>query len=92
MIILHIARWGRGVLCLRQGEEVARLTQLLAGLTEREREEGNGLTGEGEDGGASRIGLGRGEEGRGRGRCEEEGARGELFIGARGGRGGGGAP
>ena len=69
---------------MRQGEEVARLTQLLAGLTEREREEGNGLTGEGEDGGASRLGLGRGEEGGGRGWCEEEGARGELFIGARG--------
>jgi hypothetical protein len=43
-----------------------------------------GLTGEGEDDSASRIGLGRGEEGGGRGWCEEEGARGELFIGARG--------
>jgi hypothetical protein len=69
---------------LRQGEEAASLTQSLAGLTEREREEGEGLTGEGEDDGASRIGLGRGEEGSGRGWCEEEGARGELFIGARG--------
>jgi hypothetical protein len=39
---------------------------------EREREEGEELTGEGEDGGASRIGLGRGVEGGGRGRCGEE--------------------
>jgi hypothetical protein len=32
---------------------------------EREREEGEELTGEREDGGASRIGLGRGVEGGG---------------------------
>jgi hypothetical protein len=63
---------------------------LLAGPTEREREEGGELTGEGEDGGASRIALGRGEEGSGRGRCGEGGARGDLFIGARG-EGSGGA-
>ena len=36
------------------------------------------------DAGASRIGLGGGEERDGRGWCEEGGARGELFIGARG--------
>ena len=77
-------------MCSRQGEEVARLTQLLAGLTEREREEGDGLTGEGEDGGVPRIALRRGKEGSGRGRCGEEGARGGLLIGARG-KGSGGA-
>jgi hypothetical protein len=63
---------------------------LLAGPTKREREKGGELTGEGEDGGASRIVLGRGEEGSGRGRCGEGGARGDLFIGARG-EGSGGA-
>jgi hypothetical protein len=62
---------------------------LLTGPTEREREEGGELTGEGEDGGASRIALERGEEGSGRGRCGEGGARGDLFIGARGERSGG---
>jgi hypothetical protein len=81
---------GSGVLSSRQCEEAARLSQSLAGPTEREREEGEELTGEGEDGGASRIGLGRGEEGGGRGRCGEGGARGDLFIGARG-EGSGGA-
>jgi hypothetical protein len=45
---------------------------------------GGGLTGEGEDDGASRIALGRGEEESGRGRCREGGVRGSLFIGARG--------
>jgi hypothetical protein len=45
---------------------------------------GGGLTGAGGDGGASRIALGRGEEESGRGRCREGGARGSLFIGARG--------
>jgi hypothetical protein len=50
-----------------------------------------GLTGVENDAGASRIGLGGGEERDGRGWCEEGGARGELFIGARG-KGGGGAP
>jgi hypothetical protein len=49
-----------------------------------------GLTGEEDDDGASRIVLGEGEERDGRGWCEEEGARGEPFIGARG-KGGGGA-
>jgi hypothetical protein len=49
-----------------------------------------GLTGEEDDDGASRIVLGGGEERDGRGWCEEEGARGEPFIGARG-KGGGGA-
>jgi hypothetical protein len=49
----------------------------------RERR-GEELTGEKEDDGASRIGLGRGEKGSGRGWCEEDGVRGELFIGARG--------
>jgi hypothetical protein len=49
-----------------------------------------GLTGEEDDDGASRIELGEGEERDGRGWCEEEGARGEPFIGARG-KGGGGA-
>ena len=43
-----------------------------------------GLTGEENDAGASRIVLGGGEERDGRGWCEEEGARGEPFIGARG--------
>jgi hypothetical protein len=43
-----------------------------------------GLTGEEDDDGASRIELGEGEERDGRGWCEEEGARGEPFIGARG--------
>jgi hypothetical protein len=58
---------------------------------QRGREKRGGeLTGEGEDGGASRIVHGRGEEGRGRGRCGEGGARGDLFIGARG-EGSGGA-
>jgi hypothetical protein len=51
---------------------------------------GEELTGEGENGGASRIGLGRGEEGGGRGRCGERSARGDLFIGAQG-EGSGGA-
>jgi hypothetical protein len=51
---------------------------------------GKGLTGEGEDGGASRIELGRGEERGGRGRCGEGGAWGDLFIGVRG-EGSGGA-
>jgi hypothetical protein len=45
---------------------------------------GKGLTGEEDDDGASRIVLGEGEERDGRGGCEEEGARGEPFIGARG--------
>jgi hypothetical protein len=49
-----------------------------------------GLTGEEDDVGASRIELGEGEERDDRGWCEEEGARGEPFIGARG-KGGGGA-
>jgi hypothetical protein len=52
--------------------------------TEREREEGGGLTREGEDVGASRIALGRGEEESGRGRCREGGVWGSLFISARG--------
>jgi hypothetical protein len=43
-----------------------------------------GLTGEEDDDGASRIVLGEGEERDGRDWCEEEGARGEPFIGARG--------
>jgi hypothetical protein len=43
-----------------------------------------GLTGEENDAGASRIVLGGGEERDGRGWCEEGGARGEPFIGARG--------
>ena len=43
-----------------------------------------GLTGEEDDAGASRIVLGGGEERDDRGWCEEEGARGEPFIGARG--------
>jgi hypothetical protein len=45
---------------------------------------GKGLTGEGEDDGASRIALERGEEESGRGQCREGGVRGGLFIGARG--------
>jgi hypothetical protein len=49
-----------------------------------------GLTGEENDVSASRIVLGGGEERDGRGWCEEGGARGEPFIGARG-KGGGGA-
>jgi hypothetical protein len=43
-----------------------------------------GLTGEENDAGASRIVLGGGEERDGRSWCEEGGARGEPFIGARG--------
>jgi hypothetical protein len=43
-----------------------------------------GLTGGEDDDGASRIVLGEGEERDGRGWCEEEGARGEPFIGVRG--------
>jgi hypothetical protein len=43
-----------------------------------------GLTGEEDDDGASRIVLGGGEERDGRGWFEEEGARGDPFIGARG--------
>jgi hypothetical protein len=50
-----------------------------------------GLTGEENDAGASRIVLGGGEERDGRGWCEEGGARGEPFIGARGTGGGGAA-
>jgi hypothetical protein len=56
----------------------------------RGRERRGGLNGEGEDGGVPRIVLGQGEEGSGRGRCGEGGARGGLFIGARG-KGSGGA-
>jgi hypothetical protein len=63
---------------------------LLAGPTERERERRGGLTGEGEDGDAPRIVLMRGEESSVRGQCGEGGARGDLFIGARG-EGSGGA-
>jgi hypothetical protein len=56
----------------------------------RGRERRGGLPRAGADGGAPRIVLGRGEEGSGRGRCGEGGARGDLFIGARG-EGSGGA-
>jgi hypothetical protein len=67
------------------------LSSLNCSLDQRRgRERRGGLTGEGEDGGAPRIVLGRGEEGSGRGRCGEGGARGDLFIGARG-KGSGGA-
>jgi hypothetical protein len=45
---------------------------------------GKGLTGEVVDDGASRIVLREGAERDGRGSCDEEGARGEPFIGARG--------
>jgi hypothetical protein len=76
---------GEGVLCIR-GFVRKLLGSLNCSLDQRRGRERRGeeLTGEGEDGGASRIALGRGKEGSGRGRCGEGGARGDLFIGARG--------
>jgi len=59
----------------------------LNSLLDQQRKRGRrrkGLTGEEDDAGALRIELGEGEERDGRSWCEEEGARGELFIGARG--------
>ena len=59
----------------------------LNSLPDQQRRRGRrrkGLTGEENDAGASRIVLGGGEERDGRGWCEEGGARGEPFIGARG--------
>jgi hypothetical protein len=56
-------------------------------LSDQQRRRGRrrkGLTGEEDDAGALRIELGGGEERDGRSWCEEEGARGELFIGPRG--------
>jgi hypothetical protein len=74
---------------LREG--AARLIQFLAGPTEKEREEEERTH---QRGGRRRRfanwARGRGKRD-GRSWCEEEGARGELFIGARG-KGGGGAP
>jgi hypothetical protein len=73
---------------------VRKLLDSLDFLPDQQRRRGRRrkrLTGEENDAGASRIGLGGGEERDGRSWCEEEGARGELFIGARG-KGGGGAP
>jgi hypothetical protein len=59
----------------------------LNSLPDQQRKRGRrrkGLTGEEDDAGALRIELGEGAERDGRSWCEEEGARGELFIGARG--------
>jgi hypothetical protein len=66
----------------------------LNSLPDQQRRRGRrrkGLTGAEDDAGALRIELGGGEERDSRSWCEEEGARGELFIGARR-KGGGGAP
>jgi hypothetical protein len=70
------------------GEPAERGEKPAAGEAGRRRKR---LTGEEDDAGALRIGLGEGEERDGRSWCEKEGARGKLFIGARG-KGGGGAP
>jgi hypothetical protein len=56
------------------------LANFLLRNPEGEGEEREGLTGEGEDGDASRIELGRGEERGGRCRCEEGGALGRPFY------------
>jgi hypothetical protein len=90
---LWVRNWGGEVVLCVRGIVRKLLGSLNCSLDQRRgREAGGGgeLTGEGEDGGASRIALGRGEEGSGRGRCGEGGARGDLFIGARG-EGSGGA-
>jgi hypothetical protein len=89
---LWVRDWGREVVLCIRGFVRKLLGSLNCSLDQwrgRERRGGE-LTGEGEDGGASRIALGRGEEGSGRGRCREGGTRGDLFIGARG-EGSGGA-
>jgi hypothetical protein len=88
---LWVRDWGREVVLCVRGFVKELLGSLNCSLDQqRGRERRGGLTGEGEDGSAPRIALGRGEEGSGRGRCREGGARGDLFIGARG-EGSGGA-
>jgi hypothetical protein len=72
---------------LRVRGHVRELLGSLNFLPDQRRRRGRrrkGLTGEEDDAGASRIVLGGGEERDDRGWCEEEGARGEPFIGARG--------
>jgi hypothetical protein len=72
---------------LRVRGYVRELLAPLNFLSDQRRRRGRrrkGLTGEENDAGASRIVLGGGEERDGRGWCEEGGARGEPFIGARG--------
>jgi hypothetical protein len=83
--------WGREVVLCVRGFVRELLGSLNCSLDQRRgRERRGGLTGEGEDDSALRIAFGRGEEGSGRGWCGEGGARGDLFIGARG-EGSGGA-
>jgi hypothetical protein len=87
---LWVRDWGGEVVLRVRGFVRELLGSLNCSLDQRRgRERRGGLTGEGGDGGAPRIGLGRGEEGSGRGRCGEGGARGDLFIGARGEESGG---
>jgi hypothetical protein len=82
---LWVRDWGWEVVLRVRGFERELLSSLNCSVGQRRgRGRRGGLTGEGEDGGAPRIALGRGEEGSGRGRCREGGARGSLFIGARG--------
>jgi hypothetical protein len=59
--------WGRGVAFQTRGgvAKLIGLANFLLRSPEGEGEEKERLTGEGEDGGASRIELGRGEEGGG---------------------------
>jgi hypothetical protein len=74
-----VALWVRG--------DARELLCSLNSLPDQQRRRGRRrkrLTGEEDDAGALRIGLGKREERDGRSWCEEEGARGELFIGARG--------
>jgi hypothetical protein len=86
-----VREWGWEVVLRVRGFVRELLGSLNFSLDQRRgRERRGGLTREGEDGGVPRIVLGRGEEGSGRGRCGEGGARGGLFIGARG-KGSGGA-
>jgi hypothetical protein len=83
---LWVGDGGRKVV-LRVRGYVRELLAPLNFLSDQRRRRGRsrkGLTGEENDAGASRIVLGGGEERDGRGWCEEGGARGEPFIGARG--------
>jgi hypothetical protein len=72
-----VALWVRG--------DARELLCSLNSLLDQQRRRGwrrKRLTGEEDDAGALRIGLGKREERDGRSWCEEEGAQGELFIGA----------
>jgi hypothetical protein len=73
-----VALWVRG--------DTRELLCSLNSLPDQQRRRGwrrKRLTGEEDDADALRIGLGKREERDGRSWCEEEGAQGELFIGAR---------